>query len=289
MKGIVFDLDGPFRSRRGAFTLVELLVVIVMLAVLAFSLIPTLAKSRPDSKAFQCMNNARQLCNAWRMYADDNHDSIVLASDDGGTSNPLNQYAWTLAHMDLNPNNQANWNTNVDIVVRPLWPYTGRNASIYRCPSDQSYVVVSGIAKPRVRSESMNLFLGGFGGTTGGWAYLNAYRIYLKTTDLVAPVPSGIFVFLDQRPENVNWGNFMTDMTGYSPNQPNSYAFSADIPGAYHNLGCTFSFADGRVAIKRWQDPRTTPQISVGSFPDSTPSPNNPDIAWLQDHSTRPK
>ena len=159
------------------------------------------------------------------------------------------------------------------MVLRPLWPYTGRNASIYRCPSDQSYVVVSGVAKPRVRSVSMNLYVGGFAGTDGGWAFAQSYRIYSKTTDLVVPGPSKIFLFLDQRPENINWGNYMTDMTGYSPSQPNSYAFTSDLPGAYHNLGCTFSFADGRVEIKRWQDPRTTPVLSSGSLPSSIPSP----------------
>ena len=60
--------------------------------------------------------------------------------------------------------NRANWDTNVDIVNRPLWPYTAKNASIYRCPSDTSYVVVDGVATPRVRSISMNLYLGGFAG-----------------------------------------------------------------------------------------------------------------------------
>ena len=36
------------------------------------------------------------------MYADDNRDRIVYSSDDGtGSSNPLNQYAWTLTHNQL--------------------------------------------------------------------------------------------------------------------------------------------------------------------------------------------
>jgi len=148
------------------------------------------------------------------------------ASDDGsGTSNPLNQYAWTLSHLDYTSNSK-NWDINADIVLRPLWPY-GKDASIYRCPSDQSYVLVNGVSKPRVRSMSMNLYLGGFTGTSGGFA--ESFRIFLKTTDLTAPGPAKTFVFLDQRWDNINWGNFATDMSGY-PNQPNLYAFTQDLP-----------------------------------------------------------
>ena len=269
-----------------AFTLLELAVLIATLIVFAVTLLPALAKSRPNSLAFQCLNNNRQLCAAWRMYADDNHDRIVYSSDDGtGSSNPLNQYAWTLTHLDYSAANRANWDTNVDIVTRPLWPYTAQDASIYKCPSDKSFVVVSGVPKPRVRSMSMNLYLGGFAGTSGGLS--PNYRIFLKTTDLTALSPTKTFVFLDERWDVINWGNFFTDMSGY-PNQPNSYAFTQDFPGFIHNHGCSFSFADGRTEIHLWVDNRTTPPISA-PLSSSTPSPRNQDIAWLQDHATRPK
>src|SRR5262245_22096180 len=94
---------------REAFTFVELLVVIAVVALLASTLLPALAKSRPNSQAFQCMNNNRQLCAAWRLYAEDNQDRIVYASDDGTANvNPLNQYAWTWSKMDNAPN-RWNW------------------------------------------------------------------------------------------------------------------------------------------------------------------------------------
>src|SRR5437870_1392966 len=83
-----------------AFTFVELLVLLAVIAVLAATLLPAVAKSRPNSLALQCLNNHRQLCAAWRMYADDNRDRIVYASGDG-TSNPLNQYAWSLSYLDF--------------------------------------------------------------------------------------------------------------------------------------------------------------------------------------------
>jgi type II secretory pathway pseudopilin PulG len=273
------------------FTLLELLLIVGVLALLLSVMIPGMSKSVLTSRAFQCLNNNRQLCNAWRMYADDNRDRIVYASDDGtGTSNPLNQYAWTSSHMDFNPNNRGNWDTNYDIAVRPLWPYTGRNASIYKCPSDQSYVVVSGLgSRPRVRSMSMNLYLGGFAGTDGA-PFVTPYRIYLKTTDLTSPGPAKTFVFLDQRSDAINWGNFFVSMAGYYPPNPAAYEFQ-DLPGMYHDLGAGFSLADGHTELHRWTDPRTTPLVNplqpIDPFP--IPSPGNADVAWLQDHATRLK
>jgi prepilin-type N-terminal cleavage/methylation domain-containing protein len=275
------------RMQKRAFTIVELLVVIAILALLAATLLPALAKTSANGKALQCINNHRQLANAWRMYADDNRDLIVYASDDGtGSSTLANIYAWSQAHMDFNGNNRANWDPTVDMTVRPLWPYGGKTTAIYKCPSDTSYVVVSGVARPRLRSVSMNIYLGGFAGTDGGWAYASGYRTFLKTTELTASGPAKTFLFLDERSDCINWGGFSTDMTGYSPSQPSLYQFNGDMPCMYHNLGCAISFADGRVEIKRWQDARTTPPTASSSL---ITSPNNPDIAWLQAHATQPK
>src|SRR5213075_899803 len=98
-----FRFAGPSwtQSDLDAFSLVELFVILTILALLALPVLAALANSKPTSLAFQCLNNNRQLCAAWRMYADDNHDRIVYSSDDGtGSSNPLNQYAWTLTHLD---------------------------------------------------------------------------------------------------------------------------------------------------------------------------------------------
>src|SRR5215472_17134392 len=88
-------------GRRSGFTFLELLVVIVVLSMLAATLVPTLAGSRIGTQALRCLNNNRQLCSAWRMYTDDNLDTLVYASDDGTrTVNPNNFYAWTWTHMD---------------------------------------------------------------------------------------------------------------------------------------------------------------------------------------------
>ncbi len=47
-----------------AFTVVELVIVLAVLGLLASTLLPALAKARPNSLAFQCLNNNRRLLSA---------------------------------------------------------------------------------------------------------------------------------------------------------------------------------------------------------------------------------
>ncbi len=284
---------GPPRGSPPAFTLIELLVVIAIIAILAGMLLPALSKAKVKAQGIQCMSNHRQLTLAWRLYAEDNEDRIVYASHSGVANDPKNAYAWTWTEMTFGPD-PKNWDINADITRRPLWPYC-QNAGIYRCPADTSFVVVNGQRKPRVRTMSMNFFLGGFAGDVGSATFAKPYMLYFKTTEIfgsrASPGPSKTWIFLDQREDTINWGNFMTHMDGFDPQRPALYKFTMDMPGAYHNRACGFSFADGHSEIKKWLDPRTTPPLKRQELMRTTdiPSPRNPDVAWLQDRTTRPK
>ena len=278
----------PWPSR--GFTLIELLVVIAIIAVLAALLLPALTRAKLKAQSVQCMNNNRQLALAWRMYTEDNNDRFLWASSRPTSS--WDQYTWCNGRMDFNAGNSSNWDPTRDIYRSLMWPYCGKNLGIWRCPADKSYVTVGGVRRPRIRSMAINAYVGGFAGTAISTGNMAAYTLYLKYGELMRPGADRIFLFIDEREDAINWGNYLHDMTGYSPNNPGSYRW-LDIPASYNGNACGISFCDGHSEIRRWKDGRTSRPILEGGviFDGSTPisSPNNVDIGWMQDKTTRPK
>jgi prepilin-type N-terminal cleavage/methylation domain-containing protein/prepilin-type processing-associated H-X9-DG protein len=283
----------------GAFTLIELLVVIAIIAILAALLLPSLKSAKDGAMGIKCMSNMRQMVLGWRMYAQDNRELMVLASPNN-PGDPNNKYAWTQQEEDFQDQPQ-NYDPSVDITTGPLYPYIN-SYMVYRCPSDTSMINHGGTLLPRVRTVSMNFYLGGFGETnaagSGSWG--NLYPVYLKTTDLTysaSPGPVDTWVFLDERQDCINWGNYQADMAGDDPVAPNAYEFSEDMPGMYHNKSAGFAWADGHGSIQHWLDYRTTPPLqppnytaASGASGPAVPTlhvPQDRDVRWIQTHSVK--
>ena len=282
-------MNSPAVFRRHGFTLIELLVVIAIIAILASMLLPVLGKAKQKGQGIQCMNNHRQLMVAWRMYTEDNRDTLLFASARPGS--PLELYSWVQGIMDFNPGNRSNYDPDIDIKRSPMWQYCGNSIGIWKCPADSSFVVVNGVPKPRIRSMAMSIWVGGGEDGTDWGCSGPLWRVYHKYTDMVDPGPSRTWVLMDEREDKINYGNAFTDMLGY-PDSSASWRFHFDFPASYHHRACGFSFADGHAEIKKWLDDRTVPPIQVGgswSASEYVASPRNKDIFWMQDRSTRRK
>lgn len=267
------------RKVSGGFTLIELLVVIAIIAILAGMLLPALGKAKSKAQGMMCMSNHRQLLFGWGMYATDNNDSIPFAYA-GDVNGNTSDGAWVQGILDLGTSNPDNWNTK-HLDQSPLATYTGRNKPIWKCPGDKSMTTNAEKKKvPRVRSMSMNIWVGGNSGTDGGWG--PAWKVYTKLSHMVVPGPTGTFVLLDEREDSINDGFFVVVMEGF-PNPAGTTM--PDVPASYHNKSGGLSFADGHAEIKKWLDPRT--KVPIGKLGGA--QGNNKDVVWMQERSTRKK
>jgi prepilin-type processing-associated H-X9-DG protein/prepilin-type N-terminal cleavage/methylation domain-containing protein len=79
---------GGFRFCSAAFTLIEILSSIVIVAVLAALLFPAIGKMTDKSRTAKCLSNLRQLGTAWLAYANDNGGRLASSGWKNTSTNP---------------------------------------------------------------------------------------------------------------------------------------------------------------------------------------------------------
>ena len=257
------------------FTLIELLVVIAIIAILAGMLLPALAKAKTKGQGIMCMNNTRQLMLAWRLYVEDNGGRIPPAYSD----NPANN-SWVYGILDWNSSNRDNWDVTNTLMKGTIWGYTGKTQKIYKCPADQ-FMTKGGTPRARLRSNSINSWVGMHDGKPTWFGNSPPWRMFLKETDFVEA--ANTWVFVDEHPDSINDGFFCTDM---KPAPDLGKAVLPDCPASYHNGACGFAFADGHSEIKRWVDRRTKVPVKRGDYQPANQA-NNKDIEWLWSKTTQ--
>jgi len=183
---------------RRAFTLVELLIVIVIIALLMSIILPSLATARKQCQASVCRNNVRQLYIANTGYAIANNDFYVLAArdifvlDNGKKSRWGGMHRWHGIRQSDGVSSDPSMNT-FDPTNGPLQSYLN-GGEIKECPGIVTFTKDG-------RENAFEAGCGGYGYNSVGvgsrsyqYGYCNrAMRTNMKITEIEQPAHKIMF------------------------------------------------------------------------------------------------
>jgi prepilin-type processing-associated H-X9-DG protein len=265
-------IPAPRRARcfTGAFSMVELLMVIAIIAILTALLLPALSKAKSRAQNAACLNNLKGLELCLHFYTADYTDyfvpnnsvAVFTPTTNGPTFNNLTGLSWlpdTDADTELDPSN---------IVNGLLYSYN-RSLPIYHCPSDLSHLQTpAGATLPHLRWRSYNMSQSVNGYPQGDPDYYQIIPAWTKYTEVRHPRPSDLFVFIDES------ANTIADAEFGNPPQNSPYFWGNewwDVPSDRHAQGANLSFADGHVEHWKWSYPKAGDGLGDEVLPQEEP------------------
>jgi len=195
------------------------------------------------------------------------------------------QSSWCDGVMSWTPNSPD----NVDYAKRMsslIGPFVAGQANIYKCPADRWLCVETNGLMARVRSMSMNAFVGMEtavltgqqtvpGSIWGGAA--TGYLAYERESDFINLSPSMLWLTLDEQADSINDAFFLFNI---------AHPTFGDGPADYHDGACNFSFVDGHAESHRWVELQYFPPVKQVSWSNSNTEPGSGlDVQWMVQHT----
>lgn len=231
---------------RRAFTLIELLIVVAIIAILAAMLLPALTRSKATAQRIKCLGNLHQLGLATQLYWDDNAGNCFRYTSGFTNGGQMFWFGW------LGPG--AEGKRPFDPQIGALWPYLeGRGVEL--CPA-------------------LNYAIGQFKLKADGAAYGYGYNLQLSTMPGKPTVPAAKISHPSDSGLLADSAQVNTFQLPASPEHPmleEFYYVSTNRTEATahfrHTERASVAFADGHAALEKMESgslDQNLPQQFVG-------------------------
>ncbi|MFA5292249.1 MAG: prepilin-type N-terminal cleavage/methylation domain-containing protein [Phycisphaerae bacterium] len=247
------------RKQKKAFTLVELLVVISIIAILLAMIIPALGGARQQAKTVICTSNLKQFGQAFGMYLADYSGNVFMQAYIGKNEQGELGTFWYYGFEPTYASSLPEGERPLFRKYAKLYPYIEQYDSIEICPA---FPYGSGMYKPKYNTKWM---------TYGINANLSLDRRgetpkYIDLDNQVKS-PQNLLIFADSAQVNT----FQSPASPSNPMVEEWHYVESGKPFIHfrHNQKANILFGDGHVSASKPEKDsidRRMPELNIGRF-----------------------